>query len=195
MRRRHVRTPSTPRKTEKSEESAAARRPADRPLGVRLSVEDHLPGGWDTEQSIALIRRLEAMGVSYVCASSGGLSLAQRVTVFEGYQVGYARALRKACGVPVMTVGMIESPAHANRIVTDGDADLVALARAFLQDPHWPWRAAAELDADIPFPREYIRAYRSRWHRAARRGGAAGRREVKPRTATPFGSEGPGAGN
>ena len=159
--------------------------PAAKPLGVRLSVEDHLPAGWNTEQTINLARQLKARGCDYLCASSGGLSLAQKVTIAEGHQVHYARTLRTATGLPCMTVGMIQDPLHAQRIVADGDADLVALARAFLHDPHWPWYAAAKLGGEVPYPPAYLRAYRSNWHRAKRAGAQP---QAAQRTSTPYGS-------
>jgi 2,4-dienoyl-CoA reductase-like NADH-dependent reductase (Old Yellow Enzyme family) len=159
--------------------------PADKPLGVRLSVEDHLPGGWNAEQCAELAQQLKARGCDYLCASSGGLSLAQKVQISEGHQVHYARALREATELPCMTVGMIQDPLHAERIVAEGSADLVSLARAFLHDPHWPWHAAAVLGGDVPYPQAYVRAYRSRWHRTMR----AGRRPIEAQQmSTPYGS-------
>jgi 2,4-dienoyl-CoA reductase-like NADH-dependent reductase (Old Yellow Enzyme family) len=159
--------------------------PADKPLGVRLSVEDHLPGGWNAEQCAELAQQLKARGCDYLCASSGGLSLAQKAQISEGHQVHYARALREATELPCMTVGMIQDPLHAERIVAEGSADLVSLARAFLHDPHWPWHAAAVLGGDVPYPQAYVRAYRSRWHRTMR----AGRRPIEAQQmSTPYGS-------
>ena len=63
----------------------------------------------------------------------------------EGHQVEFARAVKAGSELPVMAVGMIFRPQHAEEIVANGDADLVGLARGMLQDPHWPWRAAAAL--------------------------------------------------
>lgn len=158
--------------------------PSNKPLGVRLSVEDHLPSGWNTEQSIELARQLKARGCDYLCASSGGLSLAQKVTIGEGHQVPYARVLRAAADIPCMTVGMIQDPLHAERIIATGDADLVSLARAFLHDPHWPWYAAAKLGGDVPYPQAYVRGYRSSWHRTMR----GGHRPLdEKRISTPYG--------
>ena len=159
--------------------------PIDKPLGVRLSVEDHLVEGWSHEQTLELCRKLEALGCDFVCASSGGLSLEQNVAVSEGHQVPYAQMIRAQTGLATMAVGMIEDPLHAHRIVASGKADLVALARAFLSDPHWPWYAAAKLGEDVEYPPEYLRGYRSAWLRARR----AGRTEQSgQRTASPHGS-------
>jgi 2,4-dienoyl-CoA reductase-like NADH-dependent reductase (Old Yellow Enzyme family) len=128
---------------------------------------------------------LKARGCDYLCASSGGLSLAQKVSIGEGHQVHYARVLRAALDLPCMTVGMIQDPLHAERIIATGDADLVSLARAFLHDPHWPWYAAAKLGGDVPYPQAYVRGYRSSWHRTMRGGH---RPPDEERVSTPYGS-------
>jgi 2,4-dienoyl-CoA reductase-like NADH-dependent reductase (Old Yellow Enzyme family) len=54
-------------------------------------------------------------------------------------------------------------PAQAERIVSSGEADLVALARAFLDNPHWAWGAAQELGAEVPRPPQYARAAPGLW--------------------------------
>jgi 2,4-dienoyl-CoA reductase-like NADH-dependent reductase (Old Yellow Enzyme family) len=57
-----------------------------------------------------------------------------------------------------MAVGLITEPGHADAIIAAGDADMVALARAFLRDPRWPWRAAAALGGKVAGPPAYWRA-------------------------------------
>lgn len=141
--------------------------PDDRPMGVRHSVTDWVEGGWTPEDASAFAAALKSLGCDYMTASSGGLSPAQRVPIGEGHQVPFARLLR-ASGMPSMAVGMIFDPHHAERVIADGDADFVALARGMLSDPHWAWRAAAALDGEVSHPVQYLRAYRSRWLRQMR---------------------------
>jgi hypothetical protein len=57
-----------------------------------------------------------------------------------------------------MAVGLITEPAHAEAIVAAGDADMVALARAMLRDPRWPWRAATLLGGVVGGAPPYLRA-------------------------------------
>jgi 2,4-dienoyl-CoA reductase-like NADH-dependent reductase (Old Yellow Enzyme family) len=57
-----------------------------------------------------------------------------------------------------MAVGLVTEPKHADAIIADGDADMVAMARAFLREPRWPWRAAAELGATVRGAPQYWRA-------------------------------------
>ena len=132
--------------------------PGDRPLGVRLSCTDWVEGGWTLQESTELARRLVQQGCDWIDASSGGISLAQKVPLGPGYQVAFAREIRRATGLVTMAVGLITTPAQAQAVVAGGDADLVAMARAFLWNPRWPWHAAAELGASIVPPPQYLRA-------------------------------------
>ena len=80
------------------------------------------------------------------------------IPVGPGYQVPFAEAVKKATGLPVMAVGLITEPQQAEDIVASGKADLVALARALLYDPRWPWHAAAELGGTVSAPPQYWRS-------------------------------------
>jgi NADPH2 dehydrogenase len=130
------------------------------PLGVRLSATDWLDGedAWTLEQTIALVQLLAARGCDWVDVSSGGISPHQKIALGPGYQVPFARAVKRATGVATMTVGLITTAEQAEAIVTGGDADLVALGRAFLFDPRWPWRAALALGGAVNAPPPYWRA-------------------------------------
>ncbi len=136
--------------------------PADRPLGVRVSATDHVPEGWGLDDAILFARELQARGCDFIDCSSGGLSPAQKIAVTPGYQVPYARAIRQQASIPTIAVGAIVDPHHAEQIVADGDADLVALARGFLRDPRWVWDAADALGAAAFVPDQYARARRTR---------------------------------
>ena len=144
--------------------------PADRPMGVRLSVTDWSEGGWTQNDADAFSLALKALGCDYLTASSGGVSIDQKIPIGEGHQVTFANRLRQKTELPTMAVGMIFNPHHAEAIIGNGEADFVALARGFLSDPHWPWRAAAALDAEVAFPPQYLRGYKSGWLRGFRSG-------------------------
>ena len=142
--------------------------PDDKPMGVRVSATDWLEDGWTPEDTAVLADSLKAMGCDYIAVSTGGLSLDQKIPIGEGHQVSFATDLRRSSALPVMTMGMIEDPRHADKIIADGAADMVALARVMLSEPHWPWRAAAVLGEDIKYPPQYVRGYRSAWLRTRR---------------------------
>lgn len=131
--------------------------PAERPLGVRVSATDWVAGGWDLEQTVVFAQALQARGCDWIDVSSGGVSPSQKIAAGPGYQIPFARAVRAATGMVTIGVGMITDADQAEAIVAGGDADLVALARALLWDPRWPWHAAAALGAQVEAPAQYWR--------------------------------------
>ncbi len=137
--------------------------PADRPVSMRVSGTDWAEGGWDIEQTIAFAEALEARGCSAIHVSSGGLTPAQRIAVGPSSQVPLARAVKRATKVPVVAVGLITEFEQAEAIVGTGDADLVAIARAILYNPRWPWHAAAHFGATVTAPPQYLRSQPSRY--------------------------------
>ena len=132
--------------------------PADVPLGVRVSATDWVEGGWDLEQTITFAQALKSRGCAWIDVSSGGVSPRQQIPIGPGYQVPLAQAVRAATGLPTLAVGLITEARQAESIVADGQADLVALARTLLWNPHWPWHAAAELGAQVKVPPPYWRS-------------------------------------
>src|SRR5438876_4989842 len=132
--------------------------PQDKPMGVRISATDWVDGGWTIEDSIALVRRLKAAGCDWIDTSSGGISPAQKIPLGPGYQVPLARAIRRATSIPTMAVGLITDAKQAEAIIASGHADLVAMARAMLWNPSWPWHAAAILGAQVQAPQQYWRS-------------------------------------
>jgi len=132
--------------------------PAERAVSVRVSGTDWAGGGWDVEQTALFARALEARGCAAVHVSSGGLTPAQAIPVGPSYQVPLARAVKAATTMPVVAVGLITDYEQAEAIVGTGDADLIALARAILYDPRWPWHAAAHFGARVRAPAQYLRS-------------------------------------
>ncbi|MET6622647.1 NADH:flavin oxidoreductase/NADH oxidase [Klebsiella michiganensis] len=127
-------------------------------VGVRLSATDWVDGGWDNAQSIIFSQQLEALGCDYIHVSSGGLSPHQAIQVGPGYQLPFAREIREKVNIPVICVGLVTEAQQAEEALQNGDADLIALARAVLYNPHWPWHAAAALGAQVSVPPQYLRS-------------------------------------
>ncbi|MGJ7519499.1 NADH:flavin oxidoreductase/NADH oxidase [Variovorax sp. LT1P1] len=139
-------------------EAVRAAVPASMPVGVRLSATDWVEGGWDVEGSIAFSKALTAQGCDFVHVSSGGVSPQQKIPLSPGYQVPLAERIKAEVDVPVFAVGLITEPKQAEAVIAAGQADAVAIARAALFEPHWPWRAAAELGAQVQAPPQYWRS-------------------------------------
>ena len=128
------------------------------PVTVRVSGTDWVDGGWSIEETAIFAQALEARGCAAINVSSGGLHPAQKIALAPGYQVPLSRQIKNAVTMPVIAVGLITDPAQAEAIVAGGDADAVAIARAALYDPRWPWHAAAALGATIAVPPQYERS-------------------------------------
>ena len=77
--------------------------------------------------------------------------------------------MRREAGIATRTVGLIVSAAQAEAIVAEGRADMVALGRAFLDDPHWAWHAAQALGGEVTHPPQYLRAGPALWRGATMR--------------------------
>lgn len=133
-------------------ESVRANWPDNKPLFMRLSVSDG--AGWGPDESVELAKIVGPKGVDVIDCSSGGITGAPVVgdgPVTYGYQVPYAERLRKDAGVMSMAVGLIVHADQAEKILQEGRADLIALAREILYNPNWPMDAAQKLGVDADF--------------------------------------------
>jgi 2,4-dienoyl-CoA reductase-like NADH-dependent reductase (Old Yellow Enzyme family) len=139
-------------------ESVRAAFPPERPVTMRVSGTDWAPGGWSIEQTETLAEALQARGCSAIHVSGGGLTPAQTIPIGPNYQVPLARAVKRRVKIPMVAVGLITEFEQAEAIVGTGDADLIALARAMLYDPRWPWHAAAYFKAQVKAPDQYLRS-------------------------------------
>jgi 2,4-dienoyl-CoA reductase-like NADH-dependent reductase (Old Yellow Enzyme family) len=140
--------------------------PANKALGMRITGSDWLNGGVTPDEAVALAGALEAAGLDYVCVSSGGTAPKAPIPGRElGYQVPFAEKVKAGTGIKVMSVGMIVRPDQAEEIVASGKADMVALARAMLDDPRWPMHAAQALGAEPSpaYPKQYERVAAALW--------------------------------
>jgi NADPH2 dehydrogenase len=151
-------------------EVAAALReawPAEKPIGARISASEWVDGGFSPDEAVVYCRELKVLGLDYICVSSGGNAAKAKIPLGPGYQVPLAARIRKEAGIATRAVGLIVDPHHAERIVASGEADMVALARGFLDDPHWPWHAAEALGATAAYPPQYLRSRADTWPGAA----------------------------
>ncbi len=134
--------------------------PDDKPVFVRISATDWIADreSWDIDDSVRLAPLLEDAGADLIDVSGGGIHPDQELpSTGPGYQVPYAEAIREETGIPVAAVGGITEPTHADALVRNDRADLVALGRELLRNPYWPLEAAHELDAEVEWPTQYRR--------------------------------------
>jgi NADPH2 dehydrogenase len=141
--------------------------PAGTVLGARINGTDWAEGGVTVDDAAALAAQLKAAGFDYVCVSGGGAVPQMKVPLTPGYQVPLAAKVRAETGIVTRAVGLIVEPAQAEAIIASGQADFVAIARAFLDNPRWVWHAAERLGGKVAYPPQYARAAASAWPGAA----------------------------
>jgi NADPH2 dehydrogenase len=135
--------------------------PEDMPLFFRISAIEYADGGYDIDHAIRLCKIYRDAGVDVFHITTGGEGPAgqRKPGNYPGFQVPFARQIKEAVGVPVVAVGMLEDPVLADAVVRSGDADLAAIARGLLRDPHWALNAAVALKQQTTVPKQYQPAY------------------------------------
>jgi len=148
-------------------EVAAALRetwPKDRALGARITAHDWAEGGLGPEDGVNFAKELKRLGFDYVCVSSAALVAAQKMPpVTQGYQMPLAEKVKRAVDIKVRAVGMIADVDYAEEVIATGQTDMVALARAFLDNPRWVWHAAERYGIKLDYPPSYARSRFDQW--------------------------------
>lgn len=120
--------------------------PSATPLFVRISATDWIDGGWEIEDSVVFSGKLKELGVDLIDCSTGGNlragSTNANLSRGPGYQVPFAERIRHESGIATGAVGMIRTPDFAEKILQDGRADLIFIARQMLFNPFWALHAA-----------------------------------------------------
>lgn len=141
--------------------------PSSRVVGMRITGTDWHDDGLGPDDAVELAAALQDAGLNYVCVSSGGIVPGLDIPVGLNYQLPFAVRVKSTTGLPTQTVGMIVDPMQAERIIADGDADMVVLARALLDNPRWPWHAAQALGTELEVVPQYERSLPRLWPGAA----------------------------
>ncbi|MGB9149460.1 MAG: NADH:flavin oxidoreductase/NADH oxidase [Burkholderiales bacterium] len=146
-------------------EIAAAMREVWRkkPLGARISGSDWQDGGTTPDEAVSFAAELKKLDYDYVCVTSGGISAKARIAVELNYQVPFAAQVKTQVGIATRAVGMIVTPQQAEQVIASGQADMVAIARGFIDNPRWVWHAADVLGAQAAYPPQYERGQAKYW--------------------------------
>ncbi|MEV6579542.1 bifunctional salicylyl-CoA 5-hydroxylase/oxidoreductase [Streptomyces sp. NPDC051582] len=132
--------------------------PADRPMTVRISATDWAPGGTSAQDAVDIAAAFAAHGADAIDVSTGQVVADESPEYGRSYQTPYADRIRNALGVPVIAVGAISSWDDVNSLLLAGRADLCAVGRPHLYDPHWTLHAAADQSYEgpaAPWPAPY----------------------------------------
>ena len=130
--------------------------PAEKPMSVRISAHDWIPGGITPDDAVEVARLFKEAGADIVHVSSGQVSKDEAPIYGRMFQVPFSDQIRNELHVPTIAVGNIFEADHVNTIIAAGRADLCARARPHLADPAWTLHAAAEQGVkDIVWPKQY----------------------------------------
>jgi anthraniloyl-CoA monooxygenase len=131
--------------------------PAAKPMSVRISATDWVPDGVTPEEAVEIARAFQAAGADLIDVSAGQTTIRAKPVYGRMFQTPFADRIRNEAGIATMAVGNITEPDQANGILSAGRADLVALARPHLSDPHWTLQAAARAGHhDQVWPKPYL---------------------------------------
>ena len=133
--------------------------PEDKPIGVRITAQDWLDKGSTVEDCIRLVLELKNIGIDYICVSSGGILPVTNLITGPGFHVNFAKKIKKNTGIITNVVGEISDCNMAQEIIKSGSADMIAIGRSYLNDPHWAWRAAVQLKEKVFIPNQYQRGF------------------------------------
>ena len=137
--------------------------PSSVALGARITGQDWTDDGLQIADAVALASELKAVGLDFVCVSSGGVTPRVRVQVKPGYQVPFAEAVKAGSGISTRAVGLINTARQAEEVIASGAADMVAIGRGLLDNPRWGWHAAEELGVELTYPPQYARVTKKVW--------------------------------
>jgi anthraniloyl-CoA monooxygenase len=121
--------------------------PQAKPMSVRLSATDWIPGGITGEDAVAIARLFKAHGCDLVDVSTGQTDPQSKPVYGRMFQATFAEQIRNDAGIATLAVGAITTADQVNTLVASGRADLCALARPHLADPYFTLHAAAEYQA------------------------------------------------
>jgi NADPH2 dehydrogenase len=138
-------------------------------LGARITGSDWRDDGLSIDDAVTYAKALKADGLDYIDVSSGGVTADTRNPTTPGYNVPIAERIKREVGIATRVVGLIVTPAQAEAVISEGKADMVAMARAILDDPRWGWHAAMKLGDDVPRVKQYQRVAPKLWPGAAMR--------------------------
>ncbi len=127
-------------------------------MSVRISATDWVEdGGLDIDDAIEVARMFKAHGCDVIDVSAGQTSTLARPIYGRMFQTPFAEAIRAEVDIPTIAVGNITTADQVNTIVASGRADLVALARPHLIDPHFTLQASAHYGyAGQHWPKQYL---------------------------------------
>jgi anthraniloyl-CoA monooxygenase len=119
--------------------------PAHKPMSVRISATDWTEDGLTDDDAVGIARGFVDAGADIIHVSTGQTTTAAKPVYGRLWQTPYSDRIRNEARVPTIAVGNVTDADQVCSIIAAGRADLVAVGRPHLSDPHWTLHAAAEL--------------------------------------------------
>lgn len=132
--------------------------PADKPMSVRISAHDWVPGGNTGDEAVAIAELFKQAGADVIDVSAGQVVKDERPVFGRMWQTPFADRVRQEARVATIAVGAITDADQANGIIASGRADLVAIGRPHLVNPGWTLTESAKFGfagTDALWPPQY----------------------------------------
>lgn len=115
------------------------------PILVRYSADEWVEGGRELEESVRMAVEFERAGVAALdlsqCIQESPGAGFDPMYYPEGWTVYASQAVKKAVSIPVINSHTFRNPDYCDKLVENGDTDMIGLARQLLCDPYWPMKA------------------------------------------------------
>lgn len=131
--------------------------PKEKPILLRVSADDYKEEGIDVEEMVKIVDQVKEY-IDMVHVSSGGL-VDVKFPVYPGYQLRHAATIKNTCNIPTIAVGLIDNYEQIEEILGNNRADLVAMGRALLRDPHFVMNMAYKNNLDWDYTQQYKRGF------------------------------------
>ena len=132
--------------------------PGEKPISVRISATDWVPGGFDASQAVEISAMLKEHGCDIIDVSTGQTTTMAQPVYGRMYQAPFSDRIRNEAQIPTMSVGNIQNWDQVNTLIVTGQADLCVLARGHLYEPYFTLHAAAEQEYEVEWPKQYLPA-------------------------------------
>jgi anthraniloyl-CoA monooxygenase len=133
--------------------------PQGKPISVRISAHDWVPGGITPNDAVEIAKAFKAAGADVIDCSSGQVSKEEKPVYGRMFQTPFSDQVRNEAKIATIAVGAISEADHANTIIAAGRADLCAVARPHLANPSWTLNEAAKIGyLDTRWPKQYVSA-------------------------------------
>jgi len=127
------------------------------PIGIKINSTDKLEGGLTTDDALQIVQLLDETSVDLIDISGGtyfpgAASSSEGTSSSDPYFIDFARQARKITSIPIMLTGGFETRDQAARVLADGSADAISLARAMVLNASLANAWLSDAGGDPEFP-------------------------------------------